>query len=430
MTDLDAVAEAYVAGYPLVVTMRTMQGLSALLGVNRLSWQRRLAGPRSRSIVAPNRDTLYSVAVVDLRSQPVALSLPDVADRYFSYQLLDAWTESFAYIGTRTTGGRAGTWLITPPGWDGDVPEGAHVIEAPTPQLCLLGRFLVDDEDDIANVLAVSRRSALRPLNALSGGPAAAPPAELGPPVGTPQDIPAGTEFFDELGAALATNPPATPFQRELFARVEDLGIGPGRRPSHTVGGPGRDLLDRGAAEGRDRVRRAAGRGDVTVVNGWSTDLGVGTYGDDTLLRALVARVGWGANVPEEAVYPVARADAGGRVLSGDHVYRVSFPPGGLPPVDAFWSLSVYGADMFFHPHPAGRYTIGDRTPGLVHGDDGSLELVLSHDPPPAGDGRAAANWLPVPADRFVLMLRLYLPRREVLAGEHAFPPVERIPAG
>ena len=217
MTDEEVAAEAYVAGYPLVVTVRTLQRLGGLLGVNQLIWQRSLAGPDSRTIVAPNRDTLYSVAVLDLRSGPVALTLPAVTDRYFTYQLLDAWTESFAYVGTRTTGGRAGTWVISPPGWNGDVSEGAEHIQATTPQVFLLGRFLVDDEADVAEVTAIGERAALQPLSALTGGDPAPPPPAPGAPAGTPQDVPADAGFFDELGDALAVNPPTTDLQRRLF---------------------------------------------------------------------------------------------------------------------------------------------------------------------------------------------------------------------
>ena len=156
-------------GYPLVVSTRTFQRLAGLFGVNSLLWQSSLAGPKSRIIVAPNRDTLYSVAVLNIRSEPMVLTLPAVTDRYYTYQLLDAWTESFAYIGTRATKGRAGTWVITPPGWKGEVPEGTEQIEATTPQVLLLGRYLVDDEADIANVTAISRTSKLEPLSSYAG---------------------------------------------------------------------------------------------------------------------------------------------------------------------------------------------------------------------------------------------------------------------
>ncbi len=410
MTDTELATEAYVAGYPLVVTTRTMQRIGGLIGVNRLFWQNALAGPESRVIVAPNRDTLYSVAVLDLRSEPVVLTLPAVTDRYYTYQLLDAWTDSFAYVGTRATSGRAGSWVIAPPGWDGDVPAGAEVIEAPTPQVFLLGRFLVDDEADIANVAAIRGETTLLPLSVLAGTPAPPAPPPLGEPAGTAQNIPADLMFFAELDSALAVNPPVTPAQRDLFGRAGDLDAA--------------SLAD-GAAAGAERITATVDRLGGDLVNGWRVNLDIGTYGDDTLLRAFVARIGWGANVPAEAVYPVARVDADGAPLTGEHAYRLRFPAGGLPPVDAFWSLSVYGPDMFFVEQPSGRYAIGDRTPGLVYGDDGSLDLVLSATEP--ADPADRANWLPVPPGPFVLMLRLYLPTDEVLDGDYDYPPVERV---
>jgi hypothetical protein len=191
--DVARLADAYVTGYPLVVSTRTFHGLGGRLGVNRLFWQPTLSGPEHRAIVAPNRDTLYAIALLDLRAGPLVLTLPEVTDRYHSFQLLDAWTESFAYLGTRATGGRAGTWAITPPGWDGAVPPGIDHIDATTPQMFLLGRYLVDDEADIANVLAIRGRARLEPLGP-DPGPSASPasPAPvIDRQVGTPQTVPA-----------------------------------------------------------------------------------------------------------------------------------------------------------------------------------------------------------------------------------------------
>lgn len=413
LSGTELVAEAYVAGYPLVVTLRTMQRLGGLLGVNNLFWQDALSGPDNRFIVAPNRDTLYSIAVLDLRAGPMALTLPEVTDRYHTYQFLDAWTESFAYVGTRATGGRAGTWVVTPPGWSGTLPEGTERIESPTPQVFLLGRFLVDDDADVANVDAIRRQAHLRPLAELTGGPAAPAPPPLGEPAGAAQAIPDDRTFFPELAAALAVNPPTTDHQRALFDRFAAM-----------AGDLDPAVLDEGAAAGSARITDLAGTGTGTdrPVNGWSANTGIGTYGDDLDTRAMVARIGWGANVAEEAVYPVARVDAEGAALDGRDgaTYRITFPAGERPPVDAFWSLSVYGPDMFFAPHPSGRYTIGDRTPDLVLGDDGSLEIILGHDDPRDPD----TNWLPIPDGPFVLMLRLYLPTGPAADGTYRYPPI------
>ncbi len=414
MSDEELAAEAYVAGFPLVVSMRTMQRLGGLVGINSLFSQSTLSGPESRVIVAPNRDTLYSIAILDLRGEPMALTLPEVTDRYFTYQLLSPWTDSFAYIGTRATDGRAGTWVLTPPGWEGDLPEDVEVIESPTPQVFLLGRFLVDDDADAANVVEIARQISLEPLSALTGDPAAPAPPPLGSPPGTAQDIPADASFFSELAPILAVNPPPTPYQQELFAAAEErLGLGTDATDV--------EVLDAGAAAGAEQIAaEVAGRAQLT--DGWGVNLDIGAYGDDLALRAFVARVGWGANVPEEAVYPVARVDGDGEALDGSRTYTMTFPADALPPVAdlGFWSLSVYADDMFFAAHPSGRYTIGDRTPGLGHADDGSLTITLSHEEPAAG----SASWLPVPEGPFVLMLRIYLPTDAVLDGAWTPPPV------
>lgn len=417
MTDEELAAEAYVAGYPLVVSMRTLQRFAGLLGTNALTWQAALSTPRTRVIVAPNRDTLYSISVLDLRAEPVVLTLPEVpAERYFTYQLLDAWTESFAYVGTRTTGGRAGTWVITGPGWDGepaDLPEGAEVIEATTPLVFLLGRFLVEGDHDVGAVMAIRDEASLQPLSAATGAEPPPPPPGLGPAPGRPQDIPTDASFFDELAEAVATNPPATEAQRELFAAVE-----------HRLADADPAVLAAGATAGERRITEAARQREAEgAEGGWSVRRDIGTYGDDLLLRAFVARVGWGANVPEEAVYPVAGRDADGELLDGAHAYRIAFPPGGLPPVDAFWSLTAYGPDLFFAEHEAQRWSVGDHAPGYVERADGSVEVVLSHEEPSEDD----VVWLPVPEGRFSLMLRLYLPQQPILDGSYELPPIERV---
>lgn len=418
MTDDELATEAYVAGYPLVVSMRTLQQLGGLVGVNSLFWQGALSGPESRVIVAPNRDTLYSIAILDLRSEPMVLTLPEVPDRYHTYQLLSPWTESFAYIGTRATGGRAGTWVIAPPGWDGEAPDGAEVIESPTPMVFLLGRWLVDDEADVDAVTAISRDSSLVGLSEALGTPAPAAPPALGAAPGTAQDVPADAAFFAELAEWVAVNPAPTARQRALFDRAgTELALDGG------PGGPDAELLDAAAAAGAARIDDAVGA-RAEVVDGWSVNRAIGTYDDDVDTRAVVARIGWGANVPEEAVYPVARVDVDGAPLDGadGRTYRMTFPAGALPPLDdpGFWSLSVYGVDMFFVDNPAGRYTVGDRTPDLVTAADGSVTIVLAHEDP----GDPDANWLPVPDGPFVLMLRLYLPGADIIDGTWNPPPV------
>jgi hypothetical protein len=408
-------ADAYVWGSPLVITERTLQTFGRLVGVNKLTWQTKLSDPSSRIVVGPNVDTLYSIAVLDLRAAPMALTLPRITDRYYTYQFIDAWTDSFAYVGTRATDSRAGTWVITPPGWHDTLPPGANHIASPTNQVFLLGRFLVRDPADIANVDRLHGSISLQPVGA-------AQPVTLGPPAGQPAAV--GREdasFYDELGDALAINAPATDADRAALARYASIGIAPGHHPYATGTPAARQALTAGVTRGEAAVATAAGS-QTHAVNGWTTRLDIGTY-TDPLTRAVVARFGWGANVPQEAVYSSATVDSTGQALNGTHTYVMHFAPGSLPPVKAFWSLTLYGPDHFLVTNNLQRYAISDRTPGIVRGADGSLDLYVGHDAPPGHE----SNWLPAPAGAFQLTLRMYLPESPILNGTYRLPPLRRV---
>jgi hypothetical protein len=407
--DVDLATDLYLAGYPLVVSLRTFQRLAARNGVNRLAMQTSLSGPRHRTVVAPNQDTLYSMAVLDLRAGPLLLTHPPVPDRYFSLQFLDMWTESFAYIGTRATGGRGGRWLIAGPGWRGEPPADADLISSPTDQLFIIGRYLVDGDADVKCVLDIGAAVELAPWS-----PDQTAPPPPGIPAGRPQEVPADASFFDELGVALQTNPATSLAQFELFETGSRLGVGPGRTPTATGDAVDLAVLERGAAIGNERI--AAPRAKGVGAGPWGVDLVTGRYGERWLHRAQVARLGWGANVPEESLYAVARQDSEGWLLDGSHRYLVRTEER-VPPVDAFWSLTVYGPDMFFVEHPAGRYAI--TCPAGI-----GASIVLSHDEPELA---GAMDWLPVPTGPFVLMLRLYLPRPEAIDGTYRFPDIELI---
>jgi len=416
----DLATDGFVLGYPLVVTERTLQTFAPAVGVNRPFTQNARSNAASRTVVAPNTDTLYAIAVLDLRSGPLLLTVPDIAGRYHTFQILDAWTESFAYLGTRTTGGVGGTWLLAPRGWEGTVPDGVARIDVPTPQAFLLGRVLVQDDADVPNVTALTARVSITPLDPAAPAPPALGAAP-GPPARTGED---GLAFWDELSAALAINPPTTPAQQALVDRLATIGVGPGRRPSSEVGDPAvLAALEAGVARGLERIERTIE--ETTTVNGWRFRTDIGTYGDDLDTRAAIARAGWGANVPAEAIYPSAVVDAEGERLDGNHLYRIRFAAGALPPVDAFWSLTLYGPDRFFVENALRRYALGDRSPGLVRSADGALELYAGSVAPPGLE----ANWLPAPAGEFSLMLRLYLPADDVAAGRWVPPSIERMDA-
>jgi hypothetical protein len=362
-------------------------------------------------VVAPNTDTLYAIAVVDLRGGPLLLDLPAIEDRYHTFQIMDAWTNSFAYLGTRTTDGRAGTWALTPPGWEGELPAGVEELAVPTQRAFLLGRVFVEDDEDVPAVTALTRQVRLRPLDPDQPAPPPLEPA-AGPPAAAGRDV----TFFDELGDALAIDPPTTDHQRTLLEQLATIGVGPGLHPS---GGEHADVLAAGLAAATDRLRTGAAEGEAS--GGWRVHTDLGTYGDDLEKRAVIARLGWGANVDEEALYPTATEDAEGRPLNGERAYRLRFAAGELPPVDAFWSLTLYGPDRFFVENPERLYAL--RHPGdLEFGDDGSLEIAIGTERPA---DVPEANWLPAPPGPFSLMLRLYLPDPTVVADGWRPPPLE-----
>lgn len=413
-------ADAFVWGYPLVVTERTLQTFAGLIKTNNLFNQAALSDASTRLIVAPNQDTLYSVAVLDLRSEPFVLTVPDVHERYWTYQFLDGWTNSFHYIGTRTTDGNGGTFVITPPDYTGTLPAGSTQIESPTPTMFLLGRYLVRDATDAANVTSLDRT--LVPLHTVTGDPAPTPSPPLGAPPGKPQEVGNdGAAFFDELGDALAVNPPASDFDRHELERFSSLGIGPDRHPATDADATLLSALESGTTVGMQRIADAT-FSSGKIQNGWTTHLDIGVYHDDSLTRATVSKFGWGANVPEEAVYPVSAKRADGAAYTGTSDYVMHFDANALPPVDpthGFWSLTLYGPDMFFVENPLKRYAIGDRTAGLTFNADGSLDLFIQNTEP-----TQLGNWLPAPAGEFVLVLRLYLPLAPVLDASYVYPAV------
>lgn len=423
-TDAQLATDAYVWGYPLVVTERTLQSLARLAPVNRLTFQPARSNVSTRTVVAPNTDTLYAVAPLDLRGEPYVLTLPAITDRYYVFQFLSAYTDSFAYVGTRATAGRAGSWMITPPGWHGTVPTGVTRIASPTPQLLMLGRFLVSSDADVARVHELGRHVTLEPLSSVTHTAPVPPPPAIGAPAGTPQSVrAAGIRFFDELGDALGVDPPVDARERATLESFAKLGIGPGRHPSDQVHDAAvRDALTHAVASGEQRITDGE-RHSTRADDGWLTNMNVGTYDHDALQRAVVAKIGWGANVPAEAVYAHSTGDSAGEPYDGAHDYVIHFDAGRLPPVHAFWSITLYGPDAFFVANPIDRYAIGDRTAGLQHGPGGSLDVYVQHDPPAGHE----ANWLPAPAGPFYLSMRMYLPGRAVLDGTYRYPVVTRV---
>ena len=418
--------DAYLYGYSPVVLARTraVQLCGIGIGVNTLVNSPTLATPASRGVVAPNVDTLYSLAWLDLRRGPVMLTVPAVADRYYDFQFLDMYTNVFTDIGVRTVGNAGGRYAIVPPGWAGELPAGVAVRTAPTWDVWMLGRTLVKSADDLAAARAVQAGYRL----AVLAIPAANPPPTLPAPncaalprPQTPFD--AGAAFFDELAAVLVADPPPAA-DAPALAGLAALGVVPGGKPSQ--GDPQSvAVLQKAVTDGQAYLARTREAAFPAAGRTWRSSLNAGTYGTDYLLRAGTTAGGLGANVPAESTYYLSQSDLLGRTLSGEHSYRMHFRPGDLPPTGptGFWSVTMYDENYFLVPNELNRYALGDRSP-LVVNRDGSVDIFLST-APPARDSRTG-NWLPAPAGAFHVYIRVYLPTGAVLTGSWRPPTITR----
>lgn len=434
---LDKETEAIVFGYPLVLMDVTRQVMTSVPNVdeahhkapiNQLVHLRELPDASFTDVVSPNVDTLYSIAFLDLKKEPLILSLPEMGGRYYLMELLDAWTNVFAAPGTRTTGNHATHIAIVGPSWRGRIPSGLQVIEAPTNLVWLIGRTQTSGKNDFDAVHALQDRYRLIPLSAWgtryvpeTNGSKSAVDTTTPPPEQVAKM--SGKEFFARLNALMRDNPPA-PADAEVLKSFADLGIAPGRSfDASSVGAPILASADAAVHEALERIQAESVKHEGRKSNGWQLLTDVGRYGTEYLWRAAVALVGLGANLPDDALYPRALADSEGRPLTGEGRYEIRFAADGLPPVHAFWSITMYDERQFLVENPIDRYALGDRDP-LIVGPDGSLTIyVQSTSPGPERE----ANWLPSPTGSFNLMMRLYWPKKEILDGTWHMPPIVRV---
>jgi hypothetical protein len=433
--DLAALAaEAYIYGFPLVFDLQAVgghvdMGLMTPAPFNRFSHASRLAGPDDR-FVSINNDTVYSVAQVDVSGGPVLLSVPDTAGRYYVLQFVDAWTNNFAYVGRRATGTAAGAFLLVPPGWDGQPPPGTRVIEFPTMVATIVGRWACDGPADLETVRVLQTKLALEPHGARA--PARGVPA--------PAAVPDQLVFFEQLRAWMQAFPPSGPDQA-YQQRFAPLGLLDTASPYAGCPTELSQALTTGEEAAKQRMESTLKEGGLApVINGWTLTfhifdynldhLGLGTIDDEAwkigdrgasyLARALAARGGLWGNHGYEAAYPMTYTDADGDQLDGRNRYTLRFDHD--PPVDAFWSITMYDLpDFYLVPNPIDRYSIGDRTPGLRRHADGSLTIVIQH-----GRPDDPSNWLPAPAAPFRPLMRLYQPRADILDGRYRIPPITK----
>ncbi len=409
MADLRSAArEAWLYALPLIEIATTRTRVTGLgQPMNAFAHVRRLADHRHRAVTTPNNDTFYSSAQVDLSHGPVTIVLPASGDRYLSLALMDAYTNNFAILGTRTTGPDGGVFTLVGPN---DAAEGPNLVRAPTNHVGALARVLVDGEHDVEAAKSVQNGISMQ-------GPAAPPP-----PAHAARGA-AWSDYFTSAAALMAANPPPVT-DRALLARIAPLGLMEGFDPSRFSAAEVAEI-EAGIADARRAVRKS-GLGGSTFVEGWSyPEPSLGDFGQDYEYRAAVALSGLAALPPVEAMYMRAEGHLPGALYDGTRAWRLHFAADRLIPVDSFWSLSLYEAtedgQYFFAENPIGRFAIGDRTEGLAYNADGSLDIWIGHDDP--GEARRG-NWLPAPAAPFALFMRAYLAKPELLVGRYRLPPI------
>lgn len=411
----DSFERAFQYAFPLYEFARIEQERTGAIDgragqLNSIVHRARLLDHTSHAVTAPNNDTIYSSSFLDLSGGPIEIEAPSSRHRYFSIAFMQAFTDVFAYIGTRATGGEGGrTWIVGPQ-WRGDAPQDARLIRSPTNDVWMLMRTLVDGPADLEAAGAFQQRltMSLPAGRGLARGYAA-----------TARDINDPANFLAVVNEVIARSPGGVD-QLARAPRFAAEGIGVDATPA---------MLERYRAvipAALERLReffRFAG----AAVDGWSYQPpNIGNFGENDQLRAAVALGGIAALGEEEAMYFHTNVDAEGAPLNGANPYRWRVPPGGVP-VDAFWSLTMYSMTpegrYFLVENPIGRYSIGDRTPGLVRNADGSTDILIQHDRP---EGALAANWLPAPEGPMRLALRAYLPRAELRARAWRVPALRR----
>jgi hypothetical protein len=433
--------DAYVYGYSLMTTEVTRvqmtnvakaEGLHAPMG--QFINVPRYPPAEFRAVSAPNADTLYSLGWLDL-SEPLVFSHPDMGERFYLFPMTDLWMTDFYTPGTRTVGDKAANYLITGPGWSGAVPDGMKQVKVATQYMVILGRTYADGSPaDYETVNALQAQYKIIPLSSW-GKPFTyqAPPVNPNPGYSTtdkPQEVINGMDtstYFNMLAKLMGKAAPPAPEDGAILAKMATIGIEPGKPFDITKldSATQAALKDVGKA-GMQRIEGNQGNMGRKE-NGWSVTVGLGVYGTDYLKRATVAAFGWPANLQEDAVYPYTFVDSTGEKLTGANKYTLTFPKDQIPPVNGFWSITMYMVDggWWFVPNPLNKFTVSLRD-HPAYSADGSLTLYFQADSP--GKDKEA-NWLPAPKGEFIPMLRMYWPKDKspsILDGSWKLPSVTK----
>jgi hypothetical protein len=438
------IAEAgYIFGLPIVMNYGTMYEYAVdrssaefKAPFNELKNEARVYTYRDTAIITPNSDTPYSFAWLDLRAEPIVVSVPAVdKSRYYVVQLVDGSTYNYGYIGSRATGNEAGDYMVVGPEWQGETPPGIKKVFRSGTLFSVTGiRTQLFTPDDMPNVVAVQAGYKVQPLSAYLRRPAPpAAPAIAFPPINAEL---ARSNFFEYLAFALQFEPPAAN-EAAIRADLARIGVGPGKTFTFKdLPTEHKQEIAAGMKAGQAKVDEAVATAGANI-NGWrvSSLLGDATFfNGDWLRRAAGAQAGIYGNSAVEATYPITRTDAEGQTLDGSkNNYTLTFAAGETPPVNAFWSVTMYdGKTQFLIQNPINRYLINSpMVPSLIKGADGSLTLYIQNKSPGAGK---EANWLPAPDGPIYLVMRLYWPKEtppSILPVGHGTwrpPGIKRLP--
>jgi hypothetical protein len=427
--------EAYVYGFPIVDNYRIQHAywVDKATPEYKAPWNQiwnsaRVFSPADTAIQTPNSDTPYSFVGADLRSEPLVLTVPAMEkERYFSVQLIDYYTFNFDYIGTRTSGNGGGSFLLAGPGWKGDTPKGVEkVFRCETELAFPTYRTQLFDPADIENVKKVQAGYKVQPLSAFLGQPAAkaAPAIDFIKPL-TPAEEKTSPQFFNILNFVLQFCP-TVPSEEALMARFAKIGVGAGKTFDASKLSPEiKTATEQGMADAwaalaglkKDVEEGKMSSGDVFGTRQYLK----GNY----LYRMGAAALGIYGNSKQEAMYPAYYVDAAKQKLDGANRYTLHFAPGQLPPVNAFWSLTMYDEPQsLLVANPLNRYLINSpMLPQLKRDADGGLTLTIQNESP--GKDKEA-NWLPAPKGPFSMIMRLYWPKEEATEGKWKQPPLQR----
>ena len=418
--------DAYIYGYSLLTTDVTRVQGTNVPGVDQAHLRapigqfanaKKYPPADYRGVSAPNADTLYSLAWVDL-AEPQVFSHPDMGKRFYLFEMTDLWMTDFNDPGLRTAGGKAANYLLTGPGWSGTVPAGMQQIKCATRYMVILGRTYADGTDkDYAIVNGLQAQYKITPLSAW-GKPYTppTPPVDPNPPYSmteSPQKaiLALGTAgYFNRMAQLMCKDAPAAAEDAPMLAKMATIGIEPCKPFDISKLDPAAQTALNDIPQAALKKIEANKAGLGKIENSWVVTVGLGVYGTNYLKRAVVAAFGWPANLEHDAVYPFIDVDSTGKPLTGANKYTLTFEKGKTPPVNGFWSITMYEVESdgwWFTPNPLNKFTVSPRN-NLKYNPDGSLTLYFQNQSPGADK---EANWLPAPTGPFIPMLRMYWPK-------------------